>query len=804
MARLVALSCFVLIVSCTLLDDENEWDNPIDQQGNNWHPPVVTAMADTVVLIRDTVYLRVEGSDANGSIVKYQWSLDYGKTWPKESDTSGILKWYFDKINVGVNVFMVRAIDNDSLVSSPDTAEITVELGAPTIDSIPDKVVAIKDSVILQVSGSDVNGEITKFLWAIDNDSDWTHETGADGTLKTYFPLGSQGIHPVRVKAIDDDTVESEIESFSIDVRLYKPVVSLNDKEQVNINDSLTLSATGSDTNGVVVKYLWALDGTNFTDTTDKNSVTLVYNTDSTFIVRVIVIDDDGFVSKAAQTAITVTLDPPVLTPVNNSFVSQLDTVKVTVTAEDTNATGSIEKYYWDTGGDGWDDSTNTDTPSYSFFYPDGGPLTVIWGARDDDNLLSTDTFYILFNRVPDSVTMLEPVDNAKASFTEFDTASLTGSVLMRFSGSDPDGNADTLTYTLYLGEDNNNLEKIYEGRDTGYTKDELDTSTTYYWKLKVRDLHGDSAVNTGQFTTPYVDLIPPVLTLKGDNPLMLTLGVKFKDPGATAVDNFEGDISDKITVSGDVNTSKAGTYVLTYSVADSTGNDTSTTREVIVEDYILLEDFERGLLYQTAFGSNFSSLKGDSVGHWRAWTDGVNATFDPDPNADPNDPFKEVVKNGNGFDGSKGFQSSVKISEPLGSYWGVVCYLKEYDKFYDLSKLDSVTFYIKGSGTARVHFTYEAIDTMEDWEQWGYAGKNLELSDSWTKVILNPSDTATYKGLGGSPGEGHTWDNAKARVRRFGFVDVGFGPDDVDISVDEIRFYGDFTDSGLLPNVKY
>ncbi len=804
MTRLAFLSCVVLALSCTLLDDEKKWDNVFDQDGVNWHPPIVIAMEDDTVFIRDSVSIKAEGIDSNGTVITFQWSLDHGKTWPKEGDSLGTLKWYFDKKDTGTTLFWVRAVDDDNLVSEfPDSVAITVKLGIPTIDSIHDTIVAIKDTVILRVTGSDENGDIMKYLWSVGNDSTWSDTTGKDGKYKTYFAMGSEGSHTFWVKAVDDDTLESSPVNFSVEVKLYKPEVTLKDKEHVNINDSITITAKGSDENGKVERYIWALDGTNFTDTTTKGTVDLVYDDSGSNTIRVVAVDDDGFVSNAAQTTVTVTLDPPVLTPVENSFVSQLDTVKVEVEAEDTNATGSIEQYYWDSGGDGWDDSTDADEPSYSFFKPNGGSLTVIWGARDDDNLLSTDTFEILFNRVPDSVTMLEPVDDAKAAFTEFDTASLTGSVLMRFRGSDPDGETDTLTYTLYLGKDNNNLEKIYEGRDTVFTKDKLDTSETYYWRLKVYDTYKDSAVNTGKFNTPYVDMVAPVLTLKGDDPLMLSLGVRFEDPGATAIDNFDGDISDHILVSGEVNTSKAGTYKLTYSVADSAGNKASITRDVIVENYILLEDFETGPLYQTSFGANFSGTVDDSMGHWRAWTDGEKAKFNPDPNDDPNDPFKKVVKDGNGIDGSKGFHSNIRISEPLGSYWGIGCYLKVYDQFYDLSGLDSVTFYIKGSGVVRYHFSYEAIDSLDDWQHWGYAGKNDTLNSSWTKVVLIPSDTATFKGLPGSPGEDHNWNTPKVkdRVRRFCIVDTGFQPDDVDLHVDDIRLYGEFGNSGLLPD---
>ncbi|MFI3211017.1 MAG: glycosyl hydrolase family 18 protein [Peptostreptococcaceae bacterium] len=53
---------------------------------------------------------------------------------------------------------------------------------------------------------------------------------------------------------------------------------------------------------------------------------------------------------------------------------------------------------------------------------------------------------------------------------------------------------------------------------------------------------------------------------------------------GITATDKEDGDLTSKIVVSGNVDTNKAGTYVLTYSVTDSEGLETKATRTITVE----------------------------------------------------------------------------------------------------------------------------------------------------------------------------------------------------------------------------
>jgi hypothetical protein len=63
-----------------------------------------------------------------------------------------------------------------------------------------------------------------------------------------------------------------------------------------------------------------------------------------------------------------------------------------------------------------------------------------------------------------------------------------------------------------------------------------------------------------------------PVITLIGQNTILITKGQNFTDEGATAHDDEDGDITANIVVSGNVNTSSNGQYTLTYNVSDSKG----------------------------------------------------------------------------------------------------------------------------------------------------------------------------------------------------------------------------------------
>ncbi len=76
-------------------------------------------------------------------------------------------------------------------------------------------------------------------------------------------------------------------------------------------------------------------------------------------------------------------------------------------------------------------------------------------------------------------------------------------------------------------------------------------------------------------------DTIPPVITLNGGTPVTLTQGSTYTELGATANDNVDGPITPVIT--GTVDTSTIGTYIVTYTATDSSNNVASTTRTVNV-----------------------------------------------------------------------------------------------------------------------------------------------------------------------------------------------------------------------------
>ena len=81
-----------------------------------------------------------------------------------------------------------------------------------------------------------------------------------------------------------------------------------------------------------------------------------------------------------------------------------------------------------------------------------------------------------------------------------------------------------------------------------------------------------------------YVDYTAPELTLLGEETVTVQSGVGYTEPGWTAKDNVDGDLSESVEVTGSVDKYLAGTYDLIYTVRDASGNCSEAHRTVLVQ----------------------------------------------------------------------------------------------------------------------------------------------------------------------------------------------------------------------------
>lgn len=139
-----------------------------------------------------------------------------------------------------------------------------------------------------------------------------------------------------------------------------------------------------------------------------------------------------------------------------------------------------------------------------------------------------------------------------------------------------------TVETVFYEGETGNLIGKgshYWVGDNDGeYANSKGPSASELFWEFFAR--HPATAETCPDGNTA------PTITLVGDATIELSVGDPFADPGATADDAEEGDITARISLTGSVDTSAVGSYAISYDVSDSQGCQASAvTRTVVVSD---------------------------------------------------------------------------------------------------------------------------------------------------------------------------------------------------------------------------
>lgn len=87
--------------------------------------------------------------------------------------------------------------------------------------------------------------------------------------------------------------------------------------------------------------------------------------------------------------------------------------------------------------------------------------------------------------------------------------------------------------------------------------------------------------VNDADFSR--IDTVKPIITIIGSANIAVKKDSIYNDQGATATDDKDGNITNKIVTTGTVNTAVAGIYHISYVVSDLAGNKDSVVRTVTV-----------------------------------------------------------------------------------------------------------------------------------------------------------------------------------------------------------------------------
>lgn len=257
----------------------------------------------------------------------------------------------------------------------------------------------------------------------------------------------------------------------------------------------------------------------------------------------------------------------------------------------------------------------------------------------------------------------------------------------------------------------------------------------------KVKDSSGNETMMIRELIE--IDKEKPILELVGSSTLYVEPNKDYKEPGYKATDNCDQDITKNVTVTGNVDTSKLGSYTLTYEVTDKAGNKSSVKRTVIVTKKT---DPESGSLKTGAIYLTFDD--GPNNGTTNRILDilkeeGVHATFFVTANG-PDNLLKREQEEGH----------SIALHTASHNYSYV--YSSKENYFEDLKKVSDRVKRVTGQETKLIRFPGGSSNTIsrhykigimteltnEVLEQgYRYYDWNVDASDAWQCAKNNVSN---------------------------------------------------------------
>ncbi|MDA9361262.1 BspA family leucine-rich repeat surface protein [Flavobacteriaceae bacterium] len=348
-----------------------------------------------------------------------------------------------------------------------------------------------------------------------------------------------------------DDTIEGERdEDYNEDTDTsLPPVISLVGSSTINLQVGDTFTdpgATASDNIDGDLTSTITSSGT--VDTASEGTYTIYYN----------VSDAAGNIASVSRTVI-VSLDlPPIITLTGSATISIL--VGDTYIENGCVATDALDG-----------DLTSSIITSGTVDTSTVGTYTLVYSVSDSASNIVSTTRTVIVN---------SPLDTTPPSIT------LTGasiiSVAVGTNWTDPGATAT------------DDVDGDLTSSIT--TSGAINTSNTGTFTISysVSDAAGNTA-SVNRTVVVLIDSIAPVITLTGSSTISVVVGATFTDPGATASDNIDGDLTSSITTSGTVNTSNTGTFTISYGVSDAAGNAATVVQRTVIVSVALSISFVNG-----------------------------------------------------------------------------------------------------------------------------------------------------------------------------------------------------------------
>jgi len=375
----------------------------------NQAPEAIVESTVINAIVNETAYFNGSGSDADGTIVSYEWDFGDGTpSWSSSIEGNTTHTYtaegtYYATYTVTDNEGRKTKINVVVIVTNGTVAHNEPPQGYveyTTINAI------VNENVYLNGSGIDIDGWVVQYEWNFGDGSMLYTDATNGNTTHVYTSIGTYTAKFTVFDNLgknDSKTVIVIVSDGSTPNKAPRAFPGENIAAKVNTQVNFT-GYYGLDDDGTIVLYEWDFDGDGTYDWSNANNITAthVYTTVGIYTARLQVTDNLGLTANATIT-VTITEGEPIL-PIANAGDAITVYVNTQVQFAGTGsspASVSIVLYEWDFNGDGIYDWSNTSAGLVSYIYNTVGVYNAKLRVTDANGLSATAIRTVTVNSAP-------------------------------------------------------------------------------------------------------------------------------------------------------------------------------------------------------------------------------------------------------------------------------------------------------------------------------------------------------------------------------------------------------------------
>lgn len=553
--------------------------------------PTANAGPDkSITLPTNSVVLNGTGTDTDGTIASYAWTLVSGPAATLSNQNTANLT--ASNLVAGTYVFRLTVTDNQGATGT-DNVTVTVQPAivnqSPVANAGADVTLTLPtNSVNLNGSGTDADGTIATYAWTKTSGPAATLTNANTATLSLTNLVA--GTYVFQLTVTDDKgATDSDDVTVTVNAANQPPVADAGPDITINLPTSSTIiTGSATDADGSVATYAWSqVSGPNTAGLVNANTAVVTASglAAGTYVFRLTVTDDDGAPdTDDVKVIVNAANQTPTASAGPNKTIT-LPTNSANFTGSGTDTDGTITTYAWTQTGGPAATLSNANTATLTVTVTIDGTYTFRLVVTDNGGATDFDDVVLTVNP---AIVNQAPIADAGANQSitlPLNSVTLTG------TGSDPDGSIASYQWSKISGP----TATLTNATTSVLSLSDL-VEGTYTFRLTVTDNGGLTATDDVTVTVlPAAVNQPPVANAGVNKTLTLptntiTLFGTGTDADGTVVtyawvqlSGPAGTLANENTPNLSLSNLVQGTYTFQLTVTDDDGATDSDNVTVIV-----------------------------------------------------------------------------------------------------------------------------------------------------------------------------------------------------------------------------